>query len=85
MDTPLTQREFDTWRQEDHAFKSELRGFMTTQTTINLDVEGRVSTVEAKQEDCEETTNRRATWVSAVVSAVIGALATAVGWVFAKQ
>lgn len=79
MDAPLSQREFDTWRYEDHIFKTDMRAFMTTQTQINLNVENRVSTIEATQDACEATTNRRATWVSAITSAIIGAATTVVG------
>ena len=85
MDAPLTQREFDTWRAGDETFKRELRMFISTQTAINLDIEGRVSTLAAKQDDCEALTNRRATWVSTVVSALIGALITAAGWAFGHR
>lgn len=84
MDTLLSQREFDTWREEDRAFKADMRSFIEIQTRMNLDIEGRLSTVQAKQNECESSTNRRATWVSAVVSALIGALATAFGWIFAR-
>ena len=84
MDALLTQREFDSWRQEDHTFKQEIRAFITTQTAINLDIEGRVSTIHTKQDECEQTTNRRATWVSTIVSAAIGAVVTIVGWFFTK-
>ena len=73
----LTQREFDTWRESDDAFKAEVRGFIGIQTATNLGTEGRLTAVEVQQQKCEDTVSRRTTWLSAVVSAIVGGLT---GW-----
>ena len=78
---PLSQREFDTWREDDRAFKDDMRAFMESQTRLNLDYEGRLSTVEAKQDDCESTINRRSGMIAGLVAAVIGGFGT---WLAAK-
>lgn len=77
MDAPLSQREFDTWRGEHDKKIDVLVGFIKDQTAINLDVEGRVSDVEARQAECAESVSRRTTWISAVVAAVVGGIT---GW-----
>ena len=84
MDAPLTQREFDLWREGDDTFKHVMRGFINTQTALNLSVQGRLSTVEAEQEECKEFTNRRATWISGVVAAIIGSVGAWLATIFSK-
>ena len=77
----LTQREFDTWREEDAAFKIELRSHIAAQALVNLDVEGRVSTIEANVVKAEMSGSRRTTWLSAIVSAIVsGLVGLFVGW-----
>lgn len=70
----LEQREFDTWRRADDQFKQDMRRYLETQTAMNLDIEGRLSTVEADAKEASEGHGRRTTWISAVVSAIIGGL-----------
>ena len=74
METPLSQREFDSWRQDDDVFKQRIEGFLTAQTEINLDNSAAISTLRAKQEECQEHVARRTTWVSALVSAIVGGI-----------
>lgn len=70
----LEQREFDTWKQGDDQFKQEIRRYIEVQTQMNLDMEGRVSKVEAKITEVSEGHGRRTTWISGVVSAIVGAV-----------
>lgn len=52
MNEALTQREFDGWREQDDEFKKDMRGFISTQTAVNLNVHGRVTSLEtARQQD----------------------------------
>ena len=74
MEKALSQREFDTWRATDTAFKAQMLAHMTVQSEINLDVEGRLSAVQASQDDCENTVKRRTTWIASLVSAVVGGI-----------
>ena len=74
MEAPLSQREFDTWREEDTAFKVEMRSFMAIQNDVNLDVERRVTSVETNYQRLEQRAITRTGIVSSIVAAVIGAL-----------
>ena len=77
----LTQREFDTWRQGDDAFKQQVLTHLQQQASVNLDVEGRVSTMEANVAKVEASGSRRTTWLSAIVSAIVsGLVGLFVGW-----
>lgn len=82
--TPLTQREFDTWRETDEQFKNQMLGFCRTQTELNLRIEGRMSTIESKQEDTDATIKRRTGLITALASA-IATIATAFGAWFANR
>lgn len=73
-DPLLSQREFDTWREGDEAFKQQLLTHMQNQVAHNLNHEGRLATVEAKQEECASKMSTRTTWISSIVSAVVGGL-----------
>lgn len=77
MSEALTQREFDTWREEDTAFKQEIRAYISVQSEINLGVERRLSTVETQHQKDVAHVSRRTTWISSIVAAIIGG---ASGW-----
>lgn len=74
MDAPLSQREFDTWREGDETFKSEIRQFISRQTVINLDVEGRLTGVLHEHGHRERQTVIRAGFLSSIIGAIVGAL-----------
>jgi ferric-dicitrate binding protein FerR (iron transport regulator) len=78
MDAALTQREFDTWREGDEAFKQEMRQLMMLHADLHRKVEGRISTLEANHKKQTTQAVNRTTWVSAIVSAIVGGL---FGWV----
>jgi hypothetical protein len=70
MDAPLSQREFDTWREADNTFKGEMRDFIAAQVHLNLGSENRLTKVEEKQASSE----RKVIAITTVVSAAVGAL-----------
>ncbi len=70
MDTPLSQREFDTWRESDNTFKGEMRDFIAVQVGLNLAAEHRFTKVEEKQASSE----RKVIAITTVISSAIGAL-----------
>jgi hypothetical protein len=78
MDAALTQREFDTWREGDEAFKQEMRQLMFAHADLHRETEGRLSVLETNQKKQTTQTVNRTTWVSAIVSAIVGGL---FGWV----
>jgi len=80
----LDKQTFDVWRETDDAFKNEMRQHIMAQHTINLDVEGRLATVQATQADYDKTVTKRTTWLSGVVAAVIGAVAGACATAFGR-
>ena len=69
----LSQREFDTWREGDTAFKQQMLEHMETQTTLNRQVEGRLSVVETQQGKSATKSATISTVVSAIVSGVVAA------------
>lgn len=73
----LSQREFDTWKEEHDKKMDLVVGFIATQTSLNLATERRISTVETNQEKCKSQAVNRTTWVSAIVSAIVGGVS---GW-----
>lgn len=73
----LDQQTFNVWREADDQFKDEIRQHIRAQQTINLDFEGRISTVAESQRTAGEQMNKRVTWLSAVISAIVGALTAA--------
>lgn len=75
MAIPLSQREFDTWRESDTAFKEQMLAHITQQTATNFDVERRVSTLQAYQDRSNTRTGVISTLVSSVVAAIVGAIA----------
>lgn len=68
----LSQREFDTWREGDTAFKEEIRGLLVSHAALHLTTEGRLATVEANQDKCRSKAVSTTTWLSALVSAIVG-------------
>ena len=82
METPLSQREFDTWREGDETYKHVMQNFVNTQSAFNLKIVDRVSAVEAKQEDCESSLGRRSGLISGVVAAIVGAIGAWLATVF---
>lgn len=79
MDAFLTQREFDTWCKNHDPKMDRILDYIETQTAINLAMEKRMTTVEIEQRDYEAATSRRVTWISSVVSAVVGGVLGSVG------
>lgn len=79
METPLTQREFDLWRESDEAFKRRLEEHMTTQAVINLDTAVRVKALEVNQENAGRLSAKLSTVVAAAVSALIGGTFALIG------
>lgn len=73
MEAPLTQREFDLWREADSVFKSEMRTFIGAQVGLNLAAEHRFTAVEERQASGE----RKVIAITTIVSSVIGAVG---GW-----
>ena len=73
-DPALSQREFDTWRESDETFKRQLTDYMQTQTELNLNIQGRVSGLEAHRDKSDTRTGIISSIVSAVVGAVVGAI-----------
>jgi hypothetical protein len=73
----LSQREFDTWREDDKVFKDQVLVHMAAQVTLNLATHGRVTILETNQEKCRSKMVNTTTWLSAVVSAIVGGL---FGW-----
>jgi hypothetical protein len=67
--SPLTIEVFNMWREQHDKKIDHVVQFCDTQTAINLDIEGRVSSMEAKQ----EASLTRTTVISSVVAAIIGA------------
>ena len=72
---PLSQREFDTWRETDTAFKEQMLAHITQQTAVNFDVERRVTTLQTHQDRSNTRVSIISTLVSSVVAAVVGAFA----------
>lgn len=79
METPLTQREFDLWRESDEAFKRRLEEHITTQAVINLDTAVRVKALEVNQENAGRLSAKLSTVVAAAVSALIGGAFALIG------
>lgn len=75
MGPALSQREFDTWREQDNVFKQEMRQLMVSHAALHLTTENRLTKVESDQEKCKSSTAARALAVSSVVSALIGGVA----------
>jgi ferric-dicitrate binding protein FerR (iron transport regulator) len=74
MEQSLSQREFDTWREEDGKFKDEMRALLNSHQRLHLDAAGRMATLEANQEKCSQ----RSTAVSAGIASVISAFVSGV-------
>lgn len=70
MNEPLTQREFDTWRETDSLFKQQMLAHISNQTETNFGVERRVSMLEAHK----DKSNTRVSVISSLVSAVVGGI-----------
>ena len=74
MNNPLTQAEFDRWCESDTEFKQRILRHVETQVEINLDNAAAIATLRVKQEECADLVSRRSTWLSSVVSAIIGGI-----------
>ena len=73
-DPALSQREFDTWRESDETFKRQLTDYMQAQTELNLDVQGRVSSLEAHKGKSDIRAGTISSIVSAIVSTIVGVI-----------
>lgn len=74
METPLTQREFDTWKVDDAAFKTEIREHIQRQVELNLKTEGRLSTLESTKSNRDNKTLVWATLLSGGTGTMLHAL-----------
>ena len=63
----LTQREFDSWRSDDQKLKERILDHIETQSQLNLEMEGRMSKVEAGDEK-----NKRVSWTSLAIAVITG-------------
>jgi hypothetical protein len=80
MEQPLSQREFDLWREADNDFKQQVLTHVQGQIALNLQSEGRMKAIEIRQDSSE----RRATLVATGFSTVMAALAALFGTLFAR-
>lgn len=74
---PLSQREFDSWRKTDDEFKRRVLDHVDDQTKRNLEIEGRMTSVESG-----ELRNKRvsiSSVVAAIITAALAALSTYAG------
>lgn len=70
-ETPLSQREFDTWREDDREFKGEMRQFVAAQVSVNLTNERRISTIEEKQKSNDRKVVALTTVISSAVTSAL--------------
>lgn len=71
MEAPLSQREFDLWRESDREFKQRMEEHMAAQATVNLDIKLRVNSLEVNQENAGKLSAKLSSVVAAGVAAVI--------------
>ncbi len=71
---PLYREVFDIWRQDLDKKIDFLVESQRYQNGHNVSVERRLSIIETQVASQSETVNKRTTWMSAVVSAVVGGL-----------
>lgn len=71
--TPLSQHEFDLWREGDTTFKTAILKHIETQVELNRESEGRLVALETNQ----LRAGTLASWISAVIAAIVGSLAGA--------
>lgn len=77
MAEALSQREFDTWREGDEAFKAEMRQLLRDHASLHVSTEGRLSTLEATQEKTNQKAVARIAGMASIISAFVGGL---FGW-----
>ena len=71
---PLYREVFDIWRGDLDKKIDFLVESQRYQNSHNISIERRLSIIETHSTDRTETVNKRTTWMSAVVSAVVGGL-----------
>lgn len=69
-ESPLTQREFDVWREGDNAFKARLEQHLIAQQQVNTDTEARLKVLE----DQHERANTRTGYIAAIVAGFAGTI-----------
>lgn len=74
VDNPLSQREFDTWRDADDTFKAEMRQFCAFQMNTNLTNEHRLTDVEASQKSNDRKVIAMTTVISSAVTSALAYL-----------
>lgn len=74
----LTAREFDLWKDGHDKKIDRILDNQEAQQAMNLRFTDDIATLEARQTDCAEGVNRRASLISSVVSAVVGAIMGAI-------
>lgn len=72
MEAPLTQREFDTWRESDRDFKANMLAHIKDQQNLNLIMDRRVGTLELNRDNDKSQSAKWTTVIAAAVSAAIG-------------
>ena len=77
-DQALSQREFDSWKELDGEFKQRMRTHIQQQANSNIRLHERLATVEAKQDEYAGASNRKVTWISSIISALVGGIVGAV-------
>lgn len=80
MEEPLTQREFDLWREADNQFKVRLEAFIDKQVEINEDAKVRLKALEVANDRSVMRTGLVATVVSGIGGTVIHTLFKKMGW-----
>ncbi len=72
----LSQQTFDVWREGDEMFKQEMRVLLRDHQILHRETGERLAALETNQEKCQNQSINRTTWVSALVAAIIGGLAS---------
>lgn len=73
----LTTREFENWSRNQDSKLDRILNHVESQTEINLDNAAAIATLRAKQEEYTGQLSKRTTWISSVVSAIVGGVAGA--------
>jgi len=69
---PLSQREFDLWREADEDFKRQMLEHVKGQGVVNLAMEKRVTTLETHREHAIISLGIFTSFVSAIVGGMAG-------------
>ena len=67
---PLTQREFDIWRESDTEFKQRLETHLIAQETLNRDSEARLRVIEHDH----DRMMTKSGWIATIISGFTGTI-----------